>query len=89
MPHFFFHLATPEHHFQDDIGMKLSDASAAHQRALRLINRVILFRKLTDGPTPERSRWVVHVADSNRRTILSVLFPRARTRRARRPACRS
>ena len=85
MPHFFFHLATPEHDFRDDIGMELSNVAAAHKRALRLINRVMLVRKLTDGPTPEWSRWVVHIADSNRRTFLSVLFPRAQTRTSRRP----
>jgi hypothetical protein len=80
MPHFFFHIDSPEEKFPDDMGADLPDAAAAHQRALRLIDRVMLYRELEIGTPPEQwSRWVLHVADANGHNILSVLFPRART----------
>jgi Domain of unknown function (DUF6894) len=80
MPHFYFHIFNQEEQFQDNIGAELADISAAHQRALRLINRVMLCAELASKPTPERwSRWAVRVVDANGHSILSVLFPRVRT----------
>jgi hypothetical protein len=87
MPHFFFHIVTPEEKFPDRAGVELPDASAAHQRALRLIGRVMLCTELQNEAASERwSRWVVHVTDATGRNILSVLFPRGRTQAIRR-AC--
>jgi hypothetical protein len=85
MPHFFFHIVSPEEKFPDDMGADLPDAAAAHQRALRLIDRVMLCRELESATLPEQwSRWVLHVANANGHNILSVLFPRMRTQTVRR-----
>ena len=87
MPHFYFHIVTPEEKFPDHAGVELPDALAAHQRALRLIGRVMLCTELQNEAVSERwSRWVVHIADANGRSVLSVLFPRGRTQAIRR-AC--
>ena len=87
MPRFFFHIVTPEEKFTDDAGAELPDAHAAHQRALRLIGRVMLCTELQNEAASERwSRWVVHIADAHGRNVLSVLFPRGRTQAIRR-AC--
>jgi hypothetical protein len=87
MPRFFFHIVTPEEKFPDDAGAELPDAHAAHQRALRLIGRVMLCTELQNEAVSERwSRWVVHIADAHGRNVLSVLFPRGRTQAIRR-AC--
>ena len=82
MPHFFFHIENKHEAFQDTIGIELPDASAAHQRAQKLINTVFRCMELRDGPE-RRTHWIVRIADDTGRNILTVLFPKKQTTAAR------
>jgi hypothetical protein len=75
MPHFFFHIENQHEAFQDTIGIELPDASAAHQRAQKLINTVFRYMELKGGPD-RRTHWVVNISDPRGRNILTVLFPK-------------
>jgi hypothetical protein len=79
MPQFCFHITNPKEGFRDTIGIELPNLSAAHERALKLINTVARYMKLKNGPeTPRRAHWIVYIADANGRNILTVLSPSAR-----------
>ena len=80
MPQFCFRITNPREGFRDTIGIELPNLSAAHERALKLINTVARYMKLKNGTeTPQRAYWIVYIADANGRTILTVLSPRARS----------
>ena len=46
MPRFYFHLSAPDQDFPDNIGSDVSDLSAAHSIAVRLIKRVMMISSL-------------------------------------------
>ena len=75
MPLFYFHLSATDADFPDEIGCELVDLSAAHFRALKLADRVIMLSAFSNC-VPDFRRWTVRVTDDNRKnTVLTVIFP--------------
>ena len=48
LPGFYFHLSAGDQDFQDNIGSDVSDLAAAHCRAVRLADRVMMFSCFAD-----------------------------------------
>ena len=48
MPRFYFHLSAPDQDFPDNIGSDVSDLTAAHSIAVRLMKRVMMFSSFAD-----------------------------------------
>jgi hypothetical protein len=70
MPRFFFHIETHDLRFNDTDGHELISLNAAHEHALRLIDKTTKFVWL-----PKSVRWTVNVCDTSGHTVLVVLFP--------------
>jgi hypothetical protein len=75
MPRFYFHLSAPDQDFPDNIGSDLSDLTAAHSIAVRLMKRVMMISSFADC-APDLRRWIVKVADERGRPVFTVMFPR-------------
>ena len=74
MPRFYFHLSRSDEFIFDKIGSDIPDVTAAHFRAVKLVDRMMNVAGLVDSETDWR-RWKVHVIDQNRLPIFVVLFP--------------
>ena len=75
MPRFYFHLSTADEDFRDEIGCELVDLSAAHFRAVKLADRVIMLSAFSNC-VPDFRRWTVRgVTDDRKNTALTVIFP--------------
>ena len=74
MPRFYFHLSATDEDFRDEIGCELVDLSAAHFRAVKLADRVIMLSAFSNCVIDFR-RWTVRVADDRKNTVLTVIFP--------------
>src|SRR6516165_3736433 len=74
MPRFYFHLSATDENFRDEIGCELVDLSAAHFRAVKLADRVIMLSAFSNCVTDFR-RWTVRVTDDRKNTVLIVIFP--------------
>jgi len=74
MPRFYFHLSAHGHEFQDNVGSDASDLAAAHGRAVRLADRVMMYPVFADC-APDFRRWTVTVTDESRRPLINVIFP--------------
>ena len=85
MARFYFHLSAPDAEFPDDIGSDVSDLAAAHSRAVRLANCVMMFSAFADC-APDLRRWTVKVTDERRRLVFTVIFPAHLVRKERKPA---
>jgi hypothetical protein len=70
MPRFFFHIETDDMTFPDVDGYELASLHAAHDYALRLIDKTMKFVGLLEG-----ERWKVKVCDASGCSALVVLFP--------------
>jgi hypothetical protein len=75
MPQFYFHLSAPDQDFPDNIGSDVSDLTAAHSIAVRLMKRVMMISSFADC-APDLRRWIVKVADEGGRPVFTVMFPR-------------
>src|SRR5215471_5059471 len=73
MPRFYFHLSAADEDFRDEIGCELVDLSAAHFRAVKLADRVIMLSAFSSC-VPDFRRWKVRVADDRKNTVLTVIF---------------
>jgi uncharacterized protein DUF6894 len=71
MPRFYFNLTNPDETVRDNIGAILTDASAAHSRALKLAQRVTEFAYFENYRTDFR-RWRVQVMDEKQSCIITV-----------------
>jgi hypothetical protein len=74
MPRFYFHLSAPDQDFPDNIGSDVSDLTAAHSIAVRLMKRVMMISSFADC-APDLRRWTVKVADERGRPVFTVMFP--------------
>jgi hypothetical protein len=74
MPRFYFHLSAPDQDFPDNIGSDVSDLTAAHSIAVRLMKRVMMVSSFADC-APDLRRWTVRVADERQRPVFTVMFP--------------
>jgi Domain of unknown function (DUF6894) len=74
MPRFYFHLSAPDQDFPDNIGSDVSDLTAAHSIAVRLMKRVMMVSSFADF-APDLRRWTVQVADERQRPVFTVMFP--------------
>ena len=71
MPRFYFHLSAAGEEFRDEIGCEVSDLVAAHARAERLANRIIMFSALSGSATDLR-RSLVKVTDQRQNPVPKV-----------------
>jgi len=85
MARFYFHLSAPDAEFPDDIGSDVSDLAAAHSRAVRLANCVMMFSAFADC-APDLRRWTVKVTNERRRLVFTVIFPAHLVRKEWKPA---
>jgi len=66
MPRFYFHLSAAGEGFRDEIGCELVDLSAAHFRAVKLADRIIMLSAFSNCVTDFR-RWTVRVTDDRKK----------------------
>jgi hypothetical protein len=64
MPRFYFHLSAPDQDFPDNIGSDVSELTAAHFIAVRLMKRVMMISAFADC-APDLRRWTVKVTDDD------------------------
>ena len=74
MPRFYFHLSAPDQCFRDNVGCDVTDLSAAHSRAVQLVDRVMTFSGFADRE-PDLRRWTIEIADDCQRSVVTVIFP--------------
>ena len=70
MPRYFFHIETQDLRFSDPEGNDLVSLNAAHEHALRLIDKTTKFVGL-----PKDVRWTVNICDASGHSVLVVMFP--------------
>lgn len=70
MPRYFFHIETQDFRFSDPDGQDLVSLNAAHEYALRLIDKTTQLVGL-----PKDVRWTVNICDPVGESVLVVMFP--------------
>lgn len=70
MPRYFFHIETQDFRFSDPDGNDLVSLNAAHEHALRLIDKTTQLVGL-----PKDARWTVNICDAFGQSVLVVMFP--------------
>ena len=70
MPRYFFHIETQDFRFSDPDGNDLVSLNAAHEHALRLIDKTTQLVGL-----PKDARWTVNICDACGHSVLVVMFP--------------
>jgi hypothetical protein len=71
LPRFYFHVSAIDDMFPDEEGMELADLAAAHDCAMRLMHRTMLF----DPEQQDWRGWMIKIADAKSRTLLTLLYP--------------
>jgi hypothetical protein len=73
MATFYFHLATPVGHFHDGTGCDLPDLAAAHFKAIKAAQWMMMRSGLAEDELEWRG-WSFEVADDRQQSRLRVLF---------------
>ena len=70
MTRYFFHLSDGEDSFMDDEGKQLADSQAAHEHALRIIEKVYRF-----VPEAVNSTWKIKITLESGQSVMTVIVP--------------
>jgi Domain of unknown function (DUF6894) len=74
MPRYYFNIASKGETFPDSEGVDLTDDVAAHEHALRLITKIMLY----DPEEWDWRGWRVDVVDGRQSLVVTVLYPCSR-----------
>jgi Domain of unknown function (DUF6894) len=75
MLRYYFNIASKDETFPDSEGVELTDDVAAHEYALRLISKIMLY----DPEERDWRGWRVDVVDGRQGLVVTVLYPLRRT----------
>jgi hypothetical protein len=67
---YFFHIEGQQVRYSDPSGYDLKSLNAAHEHALRLIDKTTKFVRL-----PKGERWTINICDDLNHSVLVVIFP--------------
>jgi Domain of unknown function (DUF6894) len=73
MPRYYFNIASKAEIFPDSEGVELADDVAAHEYALHLISKIMLY----DPEERDWRGWRVDVVDGRQGLVVTVLYPRS------------